>query len=157
MQANNSPVCVERINEMTAGDPEFLQDIIEIYVVDSVSLVDSLRQTLERQDWAALQKEAHKLKGSSLNMGVPYVALIAQFLLEVARKGDARAAADHTIDELRKPDNAVAQWMGNVDHLASVVDSLGSSADPARQGLQALEGEFHRAREVFERMAKEAA
>ncbi|CAN0573827.1 unnamed protein product, partial [Laminaria digitata] len=98
MQANNSPVCVERINEMTAGDPEFLQDIIEIYVVDSVGLVDSLRQTLERQDWDALQKEAHKLKGSSLNMGVPYVALIAQFLLEVARKGDARAAADHTLD-----------------------------------------------------------
>lgn len=157
MPSNDAPVCLDRINEMTAGDPEFLQDIIEIYLDDSRGLVNTLEQTLNREDWAMLQKEAHKLKGSSLNMGVPYVALVSQFLLEVARRHDARAAADHTLEELRRPDSPVAQWMGNVDDLAQILESLGGREDAAKQGLKVLKDEFQRAEAYFLRIAREAA
>lgn len=157
MQDNNAPVCLDRVNEMTAGDAEFLQEIVEIYVEDSLGLLKALRETLARRDWPTLEKEAHKLKGSSLNMGVPYVALLAQFLLETAKLGSPRAGADHTIEELRKPDCASAPWIASVDDTAAMLDALGTASDGAQQGIDALDREFSRAQAFFERMTREAA
>ncbi len=157
MQDNDAPVCLDRVNEMTAGDAEFLQEIVEIYVEDSLGLLRSLRETLERADWPTLEKEAHKLKGSSLNMGVPYVALLAQFLLETAKLGNPRSGANHTIEELRKPDCAAAPWVASVDDTVAMLNALGDAPDGALQGIDALDREFDRARVYFDRMTREAA
>lgn len=87
MQDSVAPVSMSRINEMTAGDPSFLKEIVDLYLMDATELVSELKKHVGAADAKSVQTVAHKLKGSSLNMGANGVAEVARRLEQLAKAG----------------------------------------------------------------------
>lgn len=81
------PVDFEQILQVTDGDEEFVQDLIDIYTDDTPRQLDALRAGLEALDLRAVEEAAHKMKGSSSNMGFWKVEVLAFLLLSMAREG----------------------------------------------------------------------
>lgn len=57
------------IKETTLGDDEFLAELIDIYLDDVPPQLELLRAAVARADAAAAGSVAHRLKGSSSNLG----------------------------------------------------------------------------------------
>lgn len=62
-------VNLSHIKETTLGDEEFLAELIDIYLGDVPPQLDLLRAAIARADAAAASSVAHRLKGSSSNVG----------------------------------------------------------------------------------------
>ena len=82
------------------GDEELLQEITEIFLEEAPGLLSDIRETIDRRDSQALQRAAHKLKGSVGYFGVGETAVQAG-RLEAMGKGDDLAMADQAYAELR--------------------------------------------------------
>ena len=67
--AEHISIDMERINDATGGDEEFLRDLVEIFLEDTEVRVQEIKDAIAQADLLELKKCAHKLKGSSANMG----------------------------------------------------------------------------------------
>ncbi len=63
------PIDMERINDATGGDEEFLKELVEIFLDDAVLRIEELKSALQTGDPEEVGRTAHKLKGASANMG----------------------------------------------------------------------------------------
>lgn len=54
---------------MMDEEGEFLKEIINLFITDSVNTLDDIKNHAASGDIAAMNKSAHKLKGSSLSIG----------------------------------------------------------------------------------------
>ena len=89
MQSLQSAHCVYSV----LGDDPDLAQLVELFVDCLPPRVESLRSSAEEQDWKALGRAAHQLKGSGHSYGFDEVATFA------ARLEDACQASvpDHEI------------------------------------------------------------
>ena len=60
------------------GEPDFLTELIDIYIQDSAGLLEKIKEALANQDGPGLRKASHALKGSSMNLGASKLASICQ-------------------------------------------------------------------------------
>jgi two-component system, sensor histidine kinase and response regulator len=91
----------EALLERVAGDVDLLRELVELFLDDSLGLVDRIRQAVMRKDADDLEKAAHGLKGSVLNFGAKTVADIAQVLETMGRNRDI-TKAQNVVAELEK-------------------------------------------------------
>ena len=91
----------EALLERVAGDVDLLRELVELFLDDSLGLVDRIRQAVTRKDADDLEKAAHGLKGSVLNFGAKTVADIAQALETMGRNRDI-TKAQNVVAELEK-------------------------------------------------------
>lgn len=87
---NHEPVDFTRIQETSDGDAEFEHDLFAIYLEDCKGRIDALRDAVNAQDAALLHREAHTIKGSSVNVGTTRLHEIAQ-QIETANPGNTEA------------------------------------------------------------------
>jgi two-component system, sensor histidine kinase and response regulator len=93
--------------ERVGGDTDLLKELVNLFLDDSLGLVDRIRQAVMRKDADDLEKVAHGLKGSVLNFGAKTVADIAQVLETMGRNRDitkaqnVAAELDKQIEALR--------------------------------------------------------
>ncbi len=66
------------------GGPDIFSELIQLYLDDLPERIDGLRAAVETRDSAALRKEAHRLKGSSQQMGA---ARLSALCLELENLG----------------------------------------------------------------------
>ena len=59
------------------GEPDFVVELIEIYLNEVPRLFGSIRNAITQNDRATLRRAAHSLRGSSGNLGVLQMAAIA--------------------------------------------------------------------------------
>lgn len=59
------------------GEPDFVVELIEIYLNEVPRLFDSIRKAITSNDRTILRRSAHSLRGSSGNLGVLQMATIA--------------------------------------------------------------------------------
>ncbi|HEV7810956.1 MAG TPA: Hpt domain-containing protein [Candidatus Limnocylindrales bacterium] len=83
-----------KLVEMTGGDLEFVDELVDTYLQDGASQIAALEAGAAAGDIDALVRPAHSLKSSSLNLGALVVGELARGLEEAARTGDASDAAD---------------------------------------------------------------
>lgn len=81
----------EQIMQVTEGDREFVQDLIDIYTEDAPRQFEALKAGLQANDLKSVEESAHKMKGSSSNMGFWKLELLSYLLLSMAR--------NHRVDE----------------------------------------------------------
>jgi HPt (histidine-containing phosphotransfer) domain-containing protein len=81
-------VAFERLVEMTGGDLEFVDDLIDTYLDDGAQQVELLREAAARGSVEDLVRPAHTLKSSSLNVGAVSLGELARTLEEAGRRGD---------------------------------------------------------------------
>lgn len=64
------PEAIENLRALTPEDPEtFLREIIGIFLEDTPSRINELRQGLASGDQSLFTRAAHSIKGSSSNLG----------------------------------------------------------------------------------------
>lgn len=84
------PTAINMLREMSTGNnTHFINEFIDLYLRNSVVMVDEIRDHAESDDSVMLRAAAHKLKGSTLNVGGMQVAAICGVLEKKARKKGA--------------------------------------------------------------------
>lgn len=82
------PAAVDRLLEMTGGDPEFLAELIDTFLEDGAAQLEALRAAVTAGDAEAALRPAHSLKSNSASMGAERLADLSRAL-----EADARAGA----------------------------------------------------------------
>lgn len=84
----------DRLIEMTGGELDFVDELVDTYIDDGRSQVDVLRAAFDRGDTKALLRAAHSLKSSSVNVGALTLGDRCRTLEEAARGGPVSDAAE---------------------------------------------------------------
>jgi len=77
----------ERLLEITGGDVEFLDELVDTYLDDAETQLAAMRQAVADDDAAAILRPAHTLKSSSANVGAMTVSDLCRDLESDARTG----------------------------------------------------------------------
>jgi len=85
----------------TEGDVELLGQMVQLFFDQSASLLPELRGAIARGDGKALERSAHKLKGSLSNFGADQALRLAARLEEMGRDAEMTAALE-TCAELER-------------------------------------------------------
>ena len=77
----------ERLLDITGGDLEFLDELVDTYLDDAETQLAALRQAVTDDDATAIMRPAHTLKSSSANVGAMAVSDLCRDLEADARTG----------------------------------------------------------------------
>ncbi|MGC9504510.1 CHASE2 domain-containing protein [Baaleninema sp.] len=99
-----SPPMVDlaRLAEITGGDREFQQELLETFAEDAVLCVGELRDALKTQDWQRLSRLAHKLKGASSNAAILRMPDLARKLEHEAKDSNDDRSMAELIEQLER-------------------------------------------------------
>ncbi len=75
--ADSVPVNLQRLNDITEGDSDFEQELIESFLADMEKHIEKLEAAVREKDGETLRLEAHAIKGSSSNAGAKTLEEIA--------------------------------------------------------------------------------
>lgn len=95
-----------RLRDLTEGDAEFERELLETFVASARVMLAELRAGLMARDAVAIAKEAHALKGVSLNVGATSMAKFAAELERAARSGKVESI-DVTLEQMRSEEHAL--------------------------------------------------
>jgi len=82
-----------RLVEMTGGEIEFVDELVDTYLEDGANQLAALRAAVAAGSSDELVRPAHSLKSSSLNVGALGLGAQCRELEEGARSGDVPDAA----------------------------------------------------------------
>ena len=75
------------------GDPGLFAEIVVLFLEDAPQLLDRVREGLEQQNQAELERAAHSLKGLSVNFDAKRLSSAAASVEQHARENDLERAA----------------------------------------------------------------
>jgi HPt (histidine-containing phosphotransfer) domain-containing protein len=75
------------LSEIAGGDPAFVSEMIDTFLVEASDLLKMMRDALEHEDATVLRRAAHSLKSSSAMFGATTVAERCRRLEELAKAG----------------------------------------------------------------------
>jgi CheY-like chemotaxis protein/HPt (histidine-containing phosphotransfer) domain-containing protein len=76
----------------TEGEPDFVQEMLGLYLDNAPRLIDHIRQAIADQDPPALQHSAHTLKGNSGSLGAQQISALCFELEKLGRNGIVEGA-----------------------------------------------------------------
>ncbi len=82
---------VAALRELNPDDPNFLRELIDMFLQDVPARIAEVEQSLAKQDAALLTRAAHTIKGSSGNFGAAGLVKVA---LVMEEQGKRSAFAD---------------------------------------------------------------
>ena len=71
------PVNLRRLNEVMRGNQVRQRQLLEIFIQNAKTELEDIKNAIAVNDCLTLAQKAHRLKGSSANVGVSYIATIA--------------------------------------------------------------------------------
>lgn len=74
---NNVPVNIKRLREITRGKIEVQQRLLEVFLKAATEDLQVLKDAIACGDCLTIEQKAHRLKGSSANLGMPTISAIA--------------------------------------------------------------------------------
>ena len=80
--------------ENLGGDPELLQELLEFFMELGPGQLDDLQSVVEAGDIAAVDLQAHSMKGGAANVGAVRVRDVAKELEMLAKSGSLDGAAE---------------------------------------------------------------
>ncbi len=114
---NNDPVLDrEHLLQMTDGDEQFEHELLGTYRASVQDILTRLRAALGSGAATQVMREAHALKGASLNVGSKAMGTCAGDIEEAARAGNVALATEHA---RRLDSEATALWAA-LDRLRSL-------------------------------------
>ena len=113
------PKAINTMRELSAGVNEnFIHEFIGLYLNGSDESVDIIRRSVESGDSGGLRAAAHKLRGSSLNIGALQVADICKTLEKKGKRSETAGLGD-LVDRLEE---AYASLRGELAEIRAVAD-----------------------------------
>lgn len=87
------PGALDRLLEMTGGDPDFVDELVQTYLDDAASQLEAMREAADSGSPEAMIRPAHSLKSNSSNVGADRLAELCRTLEADARSGTLAQAA----------------------------------------------------------------
>lgn len=107
MSATPRPILdFDRVEEATGGDHEFMRELVDLFLEDATDRIRELEAAVSAKDTEQLGKCAHKLKGSSANVGADHMSQLAKTLEDTARRAELEGARE-LIERLHQQLNEV--------------------------------------------------
>lgn len=104
-----SPIHRNTLEELVSTtDAAFVNELIDTFLDDAPSLLDSLRSALASQDAEGFRRAAHSLKSNAATVGAMALSASAKELEMAGKSGDL-AGTDSRIDELQEEFAGVKQ------------------------------------------------
>ena len=100
------------------GDLGLLKEIARVFLDDCPRLLEELREAAARSDFAAVERHAHTLKGSSANFGASRLVSAA---LRIEKMGRARSLK--SINFLRPSPTWTRPWTRSRTELEALIAS----------------------------------
>jgi len=97
------PAALDRMLEMTGGDPEFLDELVTTYLEDAGVQLGAMLAAAEAGSAEAMVRPAHSLKGNSASMG-------AERLAEHCRQLESDGRSGRVEDAVRRVQAAGAEF-----------------------------------------------
>ncbi len=91
-------------------DKEFAKEMAGMFVNDTPTLIDAIQKSIDAKDSALLAQTAHKLKGSSLNLGATRMAALC-LELELLGKSGAPISQGTSIESILEEFQRVKQFL----------------------------------------------
>ena len=91
---HNSPIDYPSALARIGNDESFLNELLELYLMDFEAKQEDLRAAIEGMDFISIQEIGHSLKGSSANLSLTFLKRAA-YEMETAGK-------DRDIDKAKK-------------------------------------------------------
>ncbi len=92
------------------GEPDFLTELIDIFLEDSASLVQELNDAVNAQDLSRVRMAAHTLKGSSGNLGANLFSKIC-YEMELSARNDDLSGAEKILPTLTREYDMVHEFL----------------------------------------------
>ncbi len=104
-----NPIDLERLKEFTGGDQHFAKEIIGFFLSDTFLYLNELEEAINNQDIEKVQYLAHKIKGSSANIGIKYMPEISA-RIELFSTNNLKVSQELTL-ELKQIFNQVKTYI----------------------------------------------
>jgi HPt (histidine-containing phosphotransfer) domain-containing protein len=115
--ADAAPVEIERIQDITMGDPAFEEELIKTFLTDTERRLQELEFALHEQNSHEVERLSHSIKGSSANAGARGLQEIAHRLEQMGADVEEGAALE-LLEDLKSEFDRVR------DYLQSHVDAM---------------------------------
>ncbi len=79
---------------MFNGDTTFLMQVIDTYLSDAASLLNTIRRSAQGGQADELHRAAHSLKSNSANLGATDLTALCRELEELSKNGSVAGASD---------------------------------------------------------------
>jgi two-component system sensor histidine kinase/response regulator len=108
----DAPIKLRPALKRFGKDKEFFREMLREFLDSLPDLIRPLEKAAERNDAETVQRQAHKIKGTAMNLGAEGVADLARHLESAGQRADLTHAGE-TIQELR----------GELQHLEEYVNT----------------------------------
>jgi HPt (histidine-containing phosphotransfer) domain-containing protein len=89
---------IDRLLEMTGGDPEFLDELVQTYLEDAVVQLESMWAAADAGSAEDMVRPAHSLKSNSASMGAERLSEQCRALEADARSGTVARAKERVAE-----------------------------------------------------------
>jgi HPt (histidine-containing phosphotransfer) domain-containing protein len=99
------PEVIETLRQLNHGQPDFLGEVLTLFLQDAPVRVAAIADALERRSGAELQRAAHAFKGASANIGARQLQDCCRELETAGRNGafdEAAVLAERVRNELER-------------------------------------------------------
>jgi HPt (histidine-containing phosphotransfer) domain-containing protein len=82
------PSALDALFDSTGGDPDFLGELIDVFLADATELLAAMDEALVRGDTEALRRAAHSLKSNAATFGATRLTALARHLEEQGKSAE---------------------------------------------------------------------
>jgi CheY-like chemotaxis protein/HPt (histidine-containing phosphotransfer) domain-containing protein len=115
------PVDMKLLRDVADGDPEFMNELVELYFTDASNRIAALRRAVTSGTVTEVEQIAHTLAGSSAASGMRAVAPPLRKLEQMARAGqlvDAPALIEEVTTQLGRTRDFLASALSDSERVA---------------------------------------
>jgi HPt (histidine-containing phosphotransfer) domain-containing protein len=105
---------INRLKEMAPGDPEFLNDVVNMFSTQSPEILREMEEGCNKKEYERMGQAAHKLKGSALNIG-------ARKLAELCREIEIQGRSNDGHDCEKKISSVKEIYKRTIEELKGIV------------------------------------
>ncbi len=109
-EPSSLPVNLTRLEEVTRGNKSRQQRLLEIFVENAQTDIQAIALAIPINDYSTLEQKAHRLKGSSANVGVTYISDLAAEL-EILLHNQTLSTATVLLDAIDSHLNKVQTFL----------------------------------------------
>jgi len=109
-----SPIDWEYLHQISDHDPDFEQELLEVFIADTQIHLANIQAAASAQDSQGVRQEAHYIKGASANVGATAIHQLAARLEEESKQGDLQNAPE-LLNQLEIAYAAVESFVRTLD------------------------------------------
>lgn len=94
LNLDETPLDLERLNSISRGKASFQQQLVQTFVENAQLGLEQMRLALQVNDLVTIEQQAHRIKGSSANVGVRGMPDVAAQLEQQAREKTLEGATE---------------------------------------------------------------